>query len=84
MSGSEGARFLVRSFSATTVQTRKHHDRESSIQVDCPFRQHCSAAFIAGLHERTLSSREMEAYPSEVLGKGGLCDQMRLGLLGAD
>jgi hypothetical protein len=39
--------------------------------------RHLSQVFMEG----NVSSYGMEAYPSEVLGKGGHCDQIRLGRL---
>ncbi len=47
-------RFLIRCFPTATVQTRKHCDRQSSIQIHCSFWKHRSMAFIAGLHRCAL------------------------------
>jgi len=68
MSGGKRPGFLIRSFPTTTVQTSKHGDRKPGVQIHCPFRQHCSAAFVTCPHERTLPPGQMHAYPSEVLG----------------
>ena len=50
MSGRDWPRFLVRCFPATTIQTGKHGDRKSSVQIHRPLRQHRSAALITCLH----------------------------------
>lgn len=70
MSRSQRTGFLVCSFPATTVETGKYGDRESGIQIHGPLRQHCSPAFIASFHRRTLALSQKQVYPPEVLGTG--------------
>ncbi len=71
MSGRERSRFRVRCLSTTTIQARKHGDRQPRIQIHRPFGQHRSSAFVTSLHGSTLTLSEMEAYPPEVLTMKG-------------
>jgi len=65
------SRFLVRCFATTAIQTGKHGDRKSGIQIHRPFKQHRAAAFIASFHDGTLALSNMEEYPPEVLERTG-------------
>ena len=71
MPSRDRSRFLIRRFSTTTIQTGKHSDRKSGIQIHRPFRQHCAAAFVASLHDGMLALPDMGAYTPEVLDRSG-------------
>lgn len=67
VSRSDGSWLLIGCFPSTTIQTCKYSDRQSSIQVHRPLRQHCPAAFITSLHGGNLAPLTFETNPPEVL-----------------
>lgn len=71
MSRRERSRFGVRCLATTTVQTRKHGDRQPGIQIHRPFGQHRSSAFVTSFHGVTLTPQKMETYPPEALNQEG-------------
>lgn len=63
----EWSRLRINHLSAPAVQTGVHGDSQSRIEIDCSLRHHCSAAFVTGLHDHTVTLALHSEHPPEVL-----------------